>query len=513
MASLREYRQEQLTKLAKLRDLGVDPYPSQSERDRPVASVAAESEALMGQEVCLAGRLMALRRHGRLAFLDLVDQTGSIQVMIQSSDLSPSYQVGALAFGDLNLLTRGDFVEARGVVGRSQTGELSLIAGRLRLLAKAIRPLPERLDDLETRRRRRYLDMAINPEVRARYQRRSRFWRATREFLDQREFFEVNLPVLELTTGGAEAKPFRTRMAALDDQEFFLRISHELPLKKMIGGGFEKIYDIGPRFRNEHISDEHLPEHVAMEWYWAYADWQAGRQLMEEMFVFVAEQTFGSSTISREGAELDLTGPWQQLDYAKVMADSYDGLDVLNTDLPTARKQLDQAGLKSAKTDSLAGVIDKLWKHRRQTIKGPAWLLNPPAYMSPLSKLDPAKPETVQRFQAIIFGSEVSNGFSELNDPVDQLERFSGQQRQRLAGDEEAQMLDLDYVEMMEYGLPPTCGLGYSERLFWWLEGVAARDGVPMPPVKPEVEPTQREIYPELYGPSGLLASEPEPAK
>ncbi len=508
MASLQEYRQEQLAKLAKLRGLGVDPYPSRSGRDRPIGSVTADPESLTGQSVCLAGRLVALREHGQLVFLDLADQTAQIQLIVRGGGLKADYPAGALGFDDLSLLTRGDFIEASGEVGRSQAGELSVTVSRLRLLAKVLRPLPERLDNLETKRRRRYLDMAINPEVRARFERRSQFWRATREFLDQRGFLEVSLPVLELTTGGAEARPFKTRMVALDDQEFFLRISHELPLKKMVGGGLEKVYDIGPRFRNEHMSDEHLPEHVAMEWYWAYADWQVSRQLTEELIVYVAEQTFGTTVFDWQSQRIDLSQPWPLLDFATVIADRYDGLDVFEVDLKTACDLLDREGIESAKTNSLGDVIDKLWKNHRGTIVGPAWLVNHPVYLSPLSKSDPDRPKTVQRFQAIIMGSELANGWSELNDPVDQLDRFIDQQKQRLAGNEEAHMLDLDYVEMLEYGLPPACGSAYSERLFWWLEGVVARDGVPMPPVKPEVSSTQREVYPELYGPGGLMVAD-----
>lgn len=508
MASLKEYRQEQLAKVDKLRQLGVNPYPARSDRDRPVGEVIGAADSLDGQTVCLAGRLLGLRQHGQLAFIDLADQTGSIQLICRAEKLTADYPNQALAFDDLNLLTRGDFVEARGLVGRSQTGELSVVADCLRLLSKALRPLPEKLDDLETKRRRRYLDMAINPEVRARFERRSRFWRATREFLDSRGFYEVNLPILEITPSGGEAKPFKTTMAALDNQEYFLRISHELPLKKMVGGGFEKAYDIGPRFRNEHISDEHLPEHVAMEWYWAYADCQAGRDLTEELIVYVAKQTFGTTVFNWQGSEVDLTRPWPLLDFAGAIADRYGGLDVFETDLKTARSWLDKEGIESSKTDSLAGVIDKLWKHHRSSIAGPVWLVNHPVYLSPLSKSDPQNPQKVERFQAIIMGSELANGWSELNDPVDQLERFVDQQKQRLAGNDEVQMPDIDYVEMMEYGLPPTCGSAYSERLFWLLEGVVARDGVPIPPVKPEIEAVWRDIYPELYGSEGLMIDE-----
>ena len=508
MASLKEYRQEQLAKLEQLRRLGVNPYPARSNRDHSVGEALGNVDnPSFDQPVCLAGRLTSWRQHGQLSFIDLTDQTGKIQLICRSENLIADYPNQALAFADLSLLTRGDFIEAAGMLGRSQTNEPSLIVNRLQLLSKVLRPLPEQLDDLETKRRQRYLDMAINPASRQRYARRSRFWQATRESLDGRGFSEVNLPVLELTTGGAEARPFRTNMAALDDQEFFLRISHELPLKKMVAGGFEKIYDIGPRFRNEHISDEHLPEHMAMEWYWAYASVDDGRQLTEDLIKHVAKAAFDTLIFDWQGKPVNLSNPWTTLDFAKAMAERYGGLDIFNVDLPTALDQLAQTGIESSKTDTVAQVVDKLWKHHRQSIVGPVWLINHPAYLSPLSKSDPNQPQRVDRFQAIIMGSELANGWSELNDPVEQLSRFVDQQKQRQAGNDEAQMLDLDYVEMMEYGLPPICGSGYSERLFWLLEGVVARDGVPMPPFKPDVSQIQQDIYPELYGPGGLMVN------
>ena len=287
-----------------------------------------------------------------------------------------------------------------------------------------------------------------------------------------------------------------TRMDALD-QDFYLRISHELPLKRLIGGGYEKVYDIGPRFRNENYSDEHLPEHVAMEWYWAYADWQDGMKFQEELYRYVMKEVYGTLKFNLHGFEVDLAAKWEKLDYATVIKDKY-GIDVYECTLEEVTEQLRKHSLEVEKTDNKARGIDKLWKNLRKDIGGPVWLINTPLFISPLAKINPDNPNTVQRFQPVIAGSELGNGFSELNDPIEQLNRFVEQQKMREAGDDEAMMLDIDYVEMLEYGMPPTCGWGHAERTFWVFEGVTAREGVPFPQLRAEVDETTRKIYPDI---------------
>ena len=397
----------------------------------------------------------------------------------------------------LKLLDTGDFVEATGTVLRTKTGEISVGVRELRLLAKALRPLPEKLENKEERFRRRYVDMNVNPAVRQRFYRRSTFWQATRDYLNQHGFTEVNVPVLEHTTGGADANPFVTHMDALDGQQFYLRISHELPLKRLLGAGFEKVYDIGPRFRNENYSDEHLPEHIAMEWYAAYWDWQQGMRFMEDMYKYVLERTFGTLQFTLGEFEVDMSGQWQVWDYAEVIHKHYH-IDVYNTTIEEVAAKLKEHGLEVEKTDSIPRGIDKLWKNIRKTVAGPVWLVNTPKFISPLSKTNPDNPQTVERFQPVIAGSELGNGFSELNDPIDQLNRFVEQQQMRDAGDEEAMMLDIDFVEMLEYGMPPACGWGFSERVFWVFEGVTAREGVPFPQLRSEVDETTRAIYADV---------------
>jgi Ser-tRNA(Ala) deacylase AlaX/elongation factor P--beta-lysine ligase len=281
------------------------------------------------------------------------------------------------------------------------------------------------------------------------------------------------------------------------DQDFYLRISHELPLKRLIGAGFEKVYDLGPRFRNENYSDEHLPEHVAMEWYWAYANWQDGMRFMEGMYKQVLQETFGTLQFKLDRFDVDMSGEWEVWDYATIIKERY-GIDVYESSLDEVKKALSDNKLEVEQTENRARGIDKLWKNIRKDVVGPVWLINTPKFISPLAKSNPDDENTVQRFQPVIAGSELGNGFSELNDPVDQLNRFLEQQAMREAGDDEAMMLDIDFVEMLEYGMPPACGWGYSERVFWIFEGVTAREGVPFPQLRTEYDATTKAIYPEV---------------
>jgi lysyl-tRNA synthetase class 2 len=329
-----------------------------------------------------------------------------------------------------------------------------------------------------------------------RFIRRSKFWQATRDFLNERGFIEINVPVLEHTTGGADANPFVTHMDAID-QDFYLRISHELPLKRLVGGGYNKVYDIGPRFRNENYTDEHLPEHVAMEWYWAYADWQDGIAFMTDMYRYVIERTFGTLQFKIGEFDVDLSKDWEQWDYAETIKNKY-GLNVFDCTIDEVKNALKEHNLEVAQTENKARGIDKLWKNIRKDVAGPVWLINTPLFISPLAKTNQDNENTVQRFQPIIAGSELGNGFTELNDPLDQLHRFTEQQNMRDAGDDEAMMLDIDYVEMLEYGMPPACGWGFSERVFWIFEAVTAREGVPFPQLRSEVDEVTKTIYPEL---------------
>ena len=498
MATLQDYRNERLRKLETLRQLGVEPYPAKSERTHTCAEVLSKYDELADKEVVVAGRVASIRSFGKLAFIKLRDQSGDVQLYLQRDDVAELDAArGVLGMKQLKLLDTGDFIEAKGVMTTTQTGEKSVGVRELRLLTKSLRPMPEKLENKEERLRRRYVDMNVNPEVRERFVRRSKFWQATRDYLNSHGFIEINVPVLEHTTGGADANPFVTHMDALGDQQFYLRISHELPLKRLIGAGFEKVYDLGPRFRNENYSDEHLPEHIAMEWYAAYWDWKQGMRFMESMYKDVLQKTFGTLQFQLGKFNVDMSGEWEVWDYAEVIRKHY-GIDVYNTTIEEVAAKLKEYNLEVEKTDSIPRSIDKLWKNIRKDVAGPVWLVNTPKFISPLSKTNPENPETVERFQPVIAGSELGNGFSELNDPIDQLNRFLEQQQMRDAGDEEAMMLDIDYVEMLEYGMPPACGWGYSERVFWIFESVTAREGVPFPQLKSEIDETTRAIYPQV---------------
>ena len=501
MATLQDYRDERLRKLAELRALGVDPYPARANRTHVAADVTGKFDELQGQTVTVAGRVMGIRKFGKLAFIVLRDQSSQVQLFLHAPDVAElDGSNGIVGMKQLPLLDSGDFIEATGEVIKTQTGEISVGVKTLRLLTKALRPLPTELTDKEQRLRRRYVDMAVNQEVRERFERRSRFWKATRDFLIERGFVEINNPVLEATAGGADATPFITHMDALD-QDFYLRISHELPLKRLLVAGYEKVFDIGPRFRNENYSEEHLPEHVAMEWYWAYADWEMGMELTEQMIRSIADRTWGTRQFTlADGKEIDFGQDGERfprISFVQVLKDEY-GIDVFESSIEDIAAKLKEHGLEVEKQDNRQRSLDKLWKKYRKTIAGPVFLVDMPTFMQPLAKVQLGNPQLTEQFNLVFGGSEMCKAFSELNDPIDQYNRFLEQQKLRDAGDDEAQMMDIDYVEALEYAMPPACGLGFSERVFWSLEGVSAREGVPFPALRHEVDETTKAIYPDV---------------
>ncbi len=501
MATLKELRDARIEKLNQLKALGINPYPAKSYRNVDNRDIKTNFEELVGKEVVVAGRAFAIREHGKLYFIDLKDHTDKIQLYIKSENIQQAnYKDSELNFDDLKLIDIGDIIEAHGVVSKTKRGEISVEVRKVRILTKTLRPLPNSWDglvDKETRLRRRYLDTNINKDVYERFIRRAKFWEYHREFLKQNGFLEINIPVLEHVTGGADAKPFVTHMDALD-QDFYLRISQELYLKRLIGGGYHKVYEIGPRFRNEGISDEHLPEHIAMEFYWAYANYEDGMEFVEEMFRYVLERVYGTLKFNIRGFDVDLTKPWEKIDYATIIKQRFN-IDIFNTNIDEIKNILKANNVSPGKAINLERGIDHLWKLIRSTIGGPIWLVHDPTFMSPLAKTCPDNPKLTQRIHPIIGGSELGNGYSELNDPLDQLERFREQQQLRDAGDEEAQMLDIDFVEMLEYGMPPTFGWGHSERNFWFFENIPAREGVPFPQLRYEIDEVTKSIYPDLF--------------
>ena len=481
MTTISDYRDERLRKLAELKELGINPYPAHSNRNTKISDILEHFDQYDRKTVIIAGRIVAIRSFGKLAFVKLRDYFGEVQLfMKQEGEVTE----GLISVKNLKLLDLGDFVEAEGMVGKSQTGEISVFTNAVRLLTKSLRPLPGRdgFTNKEERYRRRYVDMNVNPEVRERLVRRSIFWQATRDFMNQHGFIEINTPILEHTTGGADATPFVTHMDALDE-DFYLRISQELPLKRLLGAGFEKVYDIGPRFRNEGVDDEHLPEHIAFESYSAFEDYNDGMNFYEEMIKYVAKRTWGTLKFNVGGFEIDLDQKWPRIKYADLIKQHFD-IDVFQPDRTKIEQILKSNGVEIKSNQSTPRLIDNLWKLIRKKSGGPFWLIEEPLSLSPLAKISPENPLVTERFHPIIAGTEMGNGYSELNDPLDQLARFEEQQSMRDQGDSEAQMLDTDFVEMLEYGMPPACGWGNSERNFWLLEGVSGREAVPFPIIK-----------------------------
>ncbi len=490
-------RQQRLDKLTKLRELGFDGYPARGQKTHNTAQVTTDFEQLEGQNVTVCGRIMSRREHGQLLFIDLADASGSVQLYLRAEDMLESNPTqNALSFQQLNLLDTGDIISATGIVTKTKSGQISVQPTQVRLLTKALRPMPdnwEGIKDPEVAFRRRYVDFTVNPARRQLFERKAQFWKANRDFMAKQGFIEVETPVLEFVTGGADARPFITHMNALD-QDFFLRISTELYQKRLIGGGFEKVFTIGPNFRNEGLSDEHLPEYYQIEWYWAYADYRDNMAMIEEMFRYIADTVYGKRVFTKNEHTFDLGAKWEEISYPDVIRETF-GVDIFESLDEDFAKILKEHGIKLDGAVNRQRMIDNVWKIIRKKISGPAFLVNEPKFMSPLAKSKPEDPQLTERFHIIIAGSELGNGYSELNDPIDQLERFQEQQAARESGDDEAQMLDIDFVEMLEYGMPPTSGFGMSERVFWFLENITAREGTIFPTLRHKMEETTKEIY------------------
>ena len=491
MASLEEIRIERLKKLAILREKGIDPYPAKTLVDMTVREAIDSFGELEknGKTIVLAGRILAIRLQGEIAFIDLYDGTARFQVLLKSDVIGKdSLQLFA------DTIDIGDFIEAEGEVFTSKRGEKTLAATRWSILSKSLRPLPEKwhgLQDIEERLRRRYLDILLNPEVRDMVEKRSQFWSAIRGFLLERGFVEVETPVLENTTGGAEARPFSTHHNALD-MEVFLRISPELWLKRLIAAGLPRVFEIGRVFRNEGMDAEHLQDYTALEFYQAYYDYEEGMEMVTELFRHIADTVFGTRKFSIRGFEVDFDKEWEIYDYTEIIKENT-GIDIRTAKLEEMEEKLQTLGVAYDKNGfNIARATDNLWKYCRKSLAGPGFLVGVPVTMEPLAKRVANDQDLVQRFQPIIAGSELGKGFSELNDPVDQAGRFAEQAKLRAAGDEEAQMTDEDFVETMEYGMPPIFGFGFSERVFSFLMDKPMRET--------QIFPLMR---PKKYGPPG----------
>lgn len=486
MSTIDEIRKERINKIEAIKKAGYLAYPSQTKRTHAISQALEDFSKLSKkkEEVFLAGRVMARREHGKAIFIDIVDGTGKIQSHLREDKLG---EKGFKFFQDNFDL--GDIVEIKGILFTTKRGEKTIEATDFKMLSKSLRPLPEKwhgLQDVEERLRKRYLDILFNPEVKEMVEKRAVFWNSIREFLIEKGFLEVETPVLETIPGGADARPFETHHNALNI-DVFLRISMgELWQKKLMVAGFEKTFEIGRQFRNEGMDAEHLQDYTQMEFYWAYADYEQGMKMVEEMYKYVAKKTFGTLKFKIKGFEVDLGKKWEKYDYQSVIA-KYTGVNIEEASLPEIEKALNKLGIDyDRKGFNMTRAIDNLWKHCRKNIGGPGFLINVPVIMEPLAKRMEKNPKLVQRFQVIIAGSENGKGYSELNDPIDQAERFAQQQKLRDAGDQEAQMFDHDFVEALEYGMPPTCGFGLSERLFSFLIDRPSRECQIFPLMRPK---------------------------
>jgi len=484
MASLEELKAERLKKLELLKQAGFNPYPAKTDIDSTIGETLANFDSLAEKEktITTAGRIMAIRRQGALIFIDLVDDGNRLQGLLKEDDLGKQFTLF------VETIDLGDFIQIVGKLMTTKSGEKTIQATNWQIIAKSLRPLPDNwagLQDEEERLRKRYLDILTNPETRDIIEKRSLFWQTIRNFLLKKGFMEVDTPILENTTGGAEAKPFITHHNALD-LDVYLRIAPELWLKRLMVAGFDKVFEIGRIFRNEGMDAEHLQDYTVMEFYWAYADYEQGMKFVEDLYKEIAEKVFGTLKFKIRGFEVDLDQKWERYDYTEIILEKT-GIDISQASVSEMEAKLDDLGVKYDKKGfNQNRAIDNLWKYCRKQIAGPGFLINVPVIMEPLAKRSTKNEDLVERFQVILAGSENGKGFSELNDPIDQLGRFAEQMKLREAGDEEAQMQDDEFVEALEYGMPPTCGFGLSERLFSFLLDKPIREGQIFPLMRPK---------------------------
>jgi len=477
MEPIENLKNIRLEKLDKIRKLGVNPYPAKAKKDLSIESCTS----VLGKGVQTAGRLVALRGHGGSTFADLEDFTAKIQLFFSKDKLTDLEQK------ILALLDIGDFIQVEGKVDKTQAGQVTIFVNSFQILTKSIRPIPSNfygLKDTETRLRKRYLDLIVNKDTRDIFIKKAKFWSAARSFLDKNDFLEVETPALEAIPGGADARPFVTHHNALN-QDYFLRISLELYQKRLLIGGFEKIYEIGKIFRNEGIDAEHLQDYLQLEFYWAYADNQELIKFIERYYRFMVKETLGSEISDHKGTKLDWGKEWEKVDYI----DAFKSETKLDLSKQPKEDELlsfaQKVGAKPVKKLGRGRLIDLIYKKTvRPKLIQPTLLINHPIEVSPLAKSDDKDSQKVQRVQILAAGTEVGNGWSELNDPVDQKQRFEVQQKLRKAGDEEAQMYDSDFIEALEYGMPPAAGFGFSQRLFSVLVDKPIRETVAFPTIK-----------------------------
>lgn len=488
-----DFRQQRIDKIEKLRQLGVNPFANNFVPGETAAEVVSRFGTLENEElenlppqVKVAGRLMSLRLFGKAAFAHLKDRTGQIQIYVRKDKINEDL------FEIFKIFDIGDFIGVEGKIFRTRTGELTVLAERICLLTKSLRPLPEKwhgLKDVETRYRQRYVDLLVNSEVADTLKKRVKIIDGIRDFFKQRDFMEVETPMMQPIAGGATARPFVTHHNALN-VDLFLRVAPELYLKRLVVGGFERVFEINRNFRNEGISIQHNPEFTMLEFYQAYATYLDLMQLTEELFATLAEQVCGSSNVTYQGQEIDLTPPWDHLTVVESIEKyGYVPAERLQT-RDSVLQVLKELDIEVEEKDSSYGKL--LIKIFDETVESkliqPTFITDYPVEISPLSRRNENNPAVTDRFELFIAGREMANAFSELNDPLDQRERFIQQGKEKAAGDEEAHQYDADYIRALEYGLPPTAGEGIGiDRLVMLLtDSPSIRDVILFPLLKPE---------------------------
>ena len=459
MTTIDELRKIRLKKLEAIKKAGINAYPDRTKRTYKIAEVLKDFTQLtrLKKEVILVGRIRSLREHGGATFLHLEDGSDKIQAYFRKD------RIGERAYKFfLDNFDIGDFIEVRGILFKTKKGEKTLEAADYKMLAKSLLPLPEKwhgLKDIEERFRKRYLDLIFNPETKKKFETRSETIKEIREFLEKEGFLEVETPILQSIYGGAKAKPFKTHLNALD-MDLYLRISPELYLKRLLVGGFERVYEIGKCFRNEGVDRAHNPDFTMLEFYWAYADYKDLMKLTEKMFETLLKKIFGRLEIKYEGKGINFKTPWPRIEFSQILR-KYTKINLEEINIEGLKKEAKKLGIEIEKGEGKAEIADKIYKKVCQPkIWNPTFLINHPLGSFPLAKPLDNNPSKLASLQLLVAGWELALGFSELNDPLLQRKRFEEQEKFFRAGLEKAQRMDKDFLEALEYGMPPAAGFG-----------------------------------------------------
>lgn len=487
MANLPEIKKNRENKLKKFLQAGLNPYPQKTERTHKISQVLKDFLKLKreSREIIIAGRLRSLRGHGGAVFFDIEDGSGKIQALFRKD------RVGEKTYQFFQeLFDIGDFLEIKGELFKTKTGEKTIQASDFRMLAKSLLPLPEKwhgLKDIEERYRKRYLDLIFNSQVKEKFEIRSKIIKIIREFLEKEEFLEVETPILQPIYGGARAKPFKTHLNALDI-DLYLRISPELYLKRLLVGGFERVYEIGKCFRNEGMDKLHNPDFTMLEFYWAYADYRDMMKFTERMFDYLLKKLFKKLEIKYQGKKINFRTPWKRIEFSQILK-QYAKINLEEISRDALAKKARELGIPIEKARPKSEIADEIYKKVcRPKIWEPSFIIHHPLGFQPLAKQLEKDPQKLANFQLVVQGWELVNAFSELNDPEEQRKRFEEQEKFFKAGLEEAQRLDRDFLEALEYGMPPAAGFGMGiDRLVALLtDSHSLREVILFPTMRPK---------------------------